>query len=65
MEKAREMGFGAVLIMGVPDYYPRLGFKRAREYNLTLEDGGVFSRPTARNRVTYGREASIKNQENP
>jgi len=39
MEKAREMGFGAVLITGVPDYYPKLGFKRARDYGLTLSDG--------------------------
>lgn len=38
-EKAREMGFGAVLITGVPDYYPKLGFKRARDYSLTLSDG--------------------------
>jgi predicted N-acetyltransferase YhbS len=39
MEKAREMGFAAVLITGVPDYYPKLGFVRAREYGLTLPDG--------------------------
>lgn len=39
MGKAREMGFGAVLIIGVPDYYPKLGFQRAREYGLTLADG--------------------------
>jgi len=39
MERAREMGFGAVLITGVPDYYPKLGFKRARDYDLTLPDG--------------------------
>jgi len=39
LEKARELGYGAVLITGVPDYYPKLGFKRAREYGLTLPDG--------------------------
>jgi len=39
MERAREMGFGALLITGVPDYYPKLGFKRARDYDLTLPDG--------------------------
>ena len=39
MEIAREMGFGAVLITGIPDYYPKLGFKRAREYGLVLSDG--------------------------
>ena len=39
MEKARELGYGAVLILGVPDYYPKLGFKRAMEYGLLLPDG--------------------------
>lgn len=39
MEKARKMGFGAVLITGVPGYYPKLGFKRGRDYGLTLLDG--------------------------
>lgn len=39
IEKAREMGYGAVLITGVPNYYPKLGFKRARDYDLTLSDG--------------------------
>ncbi len=39
MEKAQEAGYGAVLIIGVPDYYPKLGFKRAREYDLALPDG--------------------------
>jgi len=42
LEKAREMGFGAVLIIGVPDYYPKLGFKRASEYGLTLADGSTI-----------------------
>lgn len=39
LEKARELGYGAVLITGVPNYYPKLGFKRAQEYRLTLSDG--------------------------
>jgi len=39
MEKAQEMGYGAVLIVGVPTYYPKLGFKRASEYGLSLADG--------------------------
>ena len=39
IEKAKDMGFGAVLIVGVPEYYPKLGFKRAREYALMLADG--------------------------
>lgn len=39
IEKAQESGYGAVLITGVEEYYPKLGFKKAREYGLTLEDG--------------------------
>lgn len=39
LEKAREVGYGAVLITGVPDYYPKLGFKRAWEYGLAFPDG--------------------------
>ena len=38
MEKAKAMGFGAVLIIGVPEYYPKLGFLRARKFGLTLEN---------------------------
>lgn len=41
MGKAREMGYGAVLIVGVPDYYPKLGFQRGREFGLTLPDGSA------------------------
>ncbi|NLV96709.1 MAG: GNAT family N-acetyltransferase [Desulfovibrionales bacterium] len=41
LEKARELGHGAVVIMGVPDYYPRLGFQRGREYALLLPDGSA------------------------
>jgi putative acetyltransferase len=39
LEKAKEFGYRAVLIVGVPDYYPKLGFKRAREFGLLLPDG--------------------------
>ena len=39
LERARALGHSAVLITGVPDYYPKLGFKRARDYGLTLPDG--------------------------
>ena len=41
VEKARKMGFGAVLIMGIPEYYPKLGFKRASEYNLKIADNST------------------------
>ncbi len=39
MELAKKLGYGAVLITGVPDYYPKLGFHRGRAYGLTLPDG--------------------------
>ncbi|MDR2525776.1 MAG: N-acetyltransferase [Oscillospiraceae bacterium] len=39
MEKARAMGYGAVLITGVPAYYPKLGFLRGRAFGVTLPDG--------------------------
>lgn len=39
METAKEMGFAAVIIAGVPEYYPKLGFKRGYELGLTLPDG--------------------------
>ena len=42
LEKARALGYGAVCITGVPDYYPKLGFKRAQQFGLTLEDGSVM-----------------------
>jgi predicted N-acetyltransferase YhbS len=38
-DKAAELGHKAVLITGVPDYYPKFGFKRGREYGITLQDG--------------------------
>lgn len=41
ISKARELGYGAVLITGVPDYYPKLGFQRAVTFGLTLEDGSA------------------------
>ena len=41
MERARAMGFGAVLIVGVPEYYPKLGFQRASEYGLTIADNSA------------------------
>ena len=41
MDAARALGYGAVVITGVPDYYPKLGFRRGREYGLVLEDGSA------------------------
>jgi len=41
IQKAKDMGFGAVLITGHPEYYPKLGFKRASEYGLAYMDPTV------------------------
>jgi len=35
------MGFGAVLIVGIPDYYPKLGFERASHYGLTFAGSSI------------------------
>ncbi len=36
---ARAMGFGATLIYGSPKYYPRFGFRPAKEFGIMSEDG--------------------------
>ena len=40
--EAKRLGYRAVLIFGHPDYYPRVGFRRAAEFGLTTSDGSVF-----------------------
>jgi len=40
--KGKELGYRAVIIYGIPDYYPRVGFKRAADLGLTLVDGSTF-----------------------
>ena len=39
---AKEMGHRAILIFGHPNYYPRVGFRRAAEFNITTSDGESF-----------------------
>lgn len=41
-EKALSLGYGAVLIFGHPTYYPRVGFKEAKEFNITTSEGENF-----------------------
>ena len=41
-EEARRLGHRAVLIFGHPDYYPRVGFRRAAEFGITTSDGKVY-----------------------
>ena len=40
--KAREMKFNGMILFGNPDYYKRFGFKNAKEYGITTEDGLNF-----------------------
>jgi predicted N-acetyltransferase YhbS len=43
LNQARKLGFGAVVILGHPNYYQRFGFRRAEEFGLLLMDyTGVF-----------------------
>ena len=42
LTKAKELGYRAVLIFGHPEYYPRVGFKRAGDFGLTTPDGKTF-----------------------
>jgi len=41
-KKAKEMGYRAVIIYGHPEYYPRFGFKNAKDYNITTPEGKNF-----------------------
>jgi predicted N-acetyltransferase YhbS len=42
IDRARELGYGAVIIVGHPQYYPRFGFKPASDYNLTMPNGSTM-----------------------
>ncbi|MDA1677582.1 MULTISPECIES: GNAT family N-acetyltransferase [unclassified Bacillus cereus group] len=34
LEKAKELGYGSVVVLGHPEYYPKFGFKKASERNI-------------------------------
>lgn len=42
IDRAKELGYRAVIIYGHPDYYPRFGFRRAGEYGITNPQGASF-----------------------
>jgi len=42
LNDVRRLGYRAVLIFGHPDYYTRVGFKRATEFGITTADGKTF-----------------------
>lgn len=39
IEIAKKMGFRAIVLFGYPGYYNRFGFKSAKEYGISIEDG--------------------------
>ena len=42
LELAKEHGFIGILICGVPEYYPKFGFKTADQFGITMPDGSNF-----------------------
>ncbi|MGE6365244.1 GNAT family N-acetyltransferase [Bacillus paramycoides] len=34
IEKAKELGYGSVVVLGHQDYYPKFGFKKASDWNI-------------------------------
>lgn len=39
ISEARRLGYGAIVFYGHPDYYPRVGFRRAKEFGITTASG--------------------------
>lgn len=39
IEKAKQLGYGAIIFFGRPEYYPQFGFKEAAEFEITDSDG--------------------------
>ncbi len=37
LEQCRQLGFGAVVVLGHPDYYPRFGFQPAASFGIGCE----------------------------
>jgi len=42
IEKAKDLVFKGMILFGNPDYYPRFGFKNAKEYGITTKEGANF-----------------------
>lgn len=42
IEKAKIMGFGAILFFGRPEYYPQFGFEEASKFGIKTCDGKNF-----------------------
>lgn len=39
IDKAKQLGYGAILFFGRPDYYPQFGFKEASLFGITDSEG--------------------------
>ena len=39
IERAKELGYGAILFFGRPEYYPQFGFKEASEFGVADAEG--------------------------
>ncbi len=39
IEKAKQLGYGAILFFGRPEYYPQFGFKEASEFGVADAEG--------------------------
>ena len=42
LDKAKTLGYRAVLILGHPNYYPRLGFRPAKQFGISTANGQNF-----------------------
>ena len=42
LKAAAQLGYGAVIFFGHPTYYPRFGFKEAKEFNISTCKGNNF-----------------------
>lgn len=43
IDKAKKLGYGAILFFGRPEYYPRFGFKEAAFYGISDADGNNYA----------------------
>ena len=39
LERAKQLGYGAILFFGRPEYYPQFGFKEASEFGVADAEG--------------------------
>lgn len=42
IKRARALGHGAIVFFGHPTYYPKFGFKEAKEFRITTDSGHNF-----------------------